>query len=56
METLEGGANVLVGADPERLAEAFDALPAPGTLRADPSRHYGDGRASERIVAALTGT
>ena len=55
VETLEGGANVLVGADPRRLTDAFDRLPAAGALRADPARHYGDGRASERIAEALAG-
>lgn len=48
-ETLEGGWNVLVDADPAQLAAAL-RRPRPAGERPP---HYGDGHAAERIVAAL---
>lgn len=48
-ETLEGGWNVLVGADPDRIVEAA-MRPAPG---GQPAPCFGDGRAAERIVRAI---
>lgn len=49
-DTVEQGANVLVDADPERLAAAVAAArPLPAARPA----LYGDGRAAERIVEAL---
>lgn len=52
VETVEGGWNVLVGADPERLLAAWEALPNPEAL-ADLGPQYGGGRAGERIVSIL---
>ena len=49
VDTVELGANVLVDADPERLAAAVAAARIPGDL----PPLYGDGRASERVAAAL---
>jgi UDP-N-acetylglucosamine 2-epimerase len=52
VDTVELGANVLVGADPERLARAVaDARPLDGRPPL-----YGDGRASERVALALLST
>ena len=51
VDTVEAGANVLVDADPERLAAAVAAARMPD----DPPPLYGDGRASERVAAALRG-
>ena len=51
VDTVEVGANVLVDADPERLASAVAAARMPD----DPPPLYGDGRASERVAAALRG-
>ena len=51
VDTVEVGANVLVDADPERLAAAVVAARMPD----DPPALYGDGRASERVAAALRG-
>ena len=52
VDTVELGANVLVGADPERLAQAVaDARPHDGLPPL-----YGDGRASERVARALLST
>lgn len=50
-ETVTAGANVLVGADPERLAAAL-VSPSRPQPAAD---FYGDGRAAERIAAILFG-
>jgi UDP-N-acetylglucosamine 2-epimerase len=49
VDTVELGANVLVDADPERLAAAV----ANARMPADLPPLYGDGRASERVAAAL---
>jgi UDP-N-acetylglucosamine 2-epimerase (non-hydrolysing) len=52
VETLAGGWNALVP-DPAALAESWLAVatrPAPGGDRGTP---YGDGRAAQRVVAAL---
>jgi UDP-GlcNAc3NAcA epimerase len=49
VDTVELGANVLVDADPERLAAAV----AEAHMPADLPPLYGDGRASERVAAAL---
>ncbi len=52
VETLEGGWNVLAGADPERiLAAARRARPS-----GEPPRVFGDGHAAERMVEALEPT
>jgi UDP-GlcNAc3NAcA epimerase len=49
VDTVEVGANVLVDADPERLATAVAAARMPYDL----PPLYGDGHASERVAAAL---
>jgi UDP-GlcNAc3NAcA epimerase len=49
VDTVELGANVLVDADPERLAAAVAGARLPGDL----PPLYGDGHASERVAAAL---
>jgi UDP-N-acetylglucosamine 2-epimerase len=49
VDTVELGANVLVDADPERLAAAV----AGARMPADLPPLYGDGHASERLAAAL---
>jgi UDP-GlcNAc3NAcA epimerase len=49
VDTVEVGANVLVDADPERLAAAVAGARMPD----DRPPLYGDGRASERVAAAL---
>ena len=49
VDTVELGANVLVDADPERLAAAV----AGARMPADLPPLYGDGRASQRVAAAL---
>lgn len=51
VETVECGWNRLVGADPVRIVEAVGARRPEG----NPPALYGDGRASERIVAILAG-
>jgi UDP-GlcNAc3NAcA epimerase len=51
VDTVEAGANVLVDADPERLAAAVAAARMP----ADRPELYGDGHASERVAVALHG-
>jgi UDP-GlcNAc3NAcA epimerase len=51
LDTVEVGANVLVDADPERLAAAVAAARMP----ADRPELYGDGNASERVAVALGG-
>jgi UDP-N-acetylglucosamine 2-epimerase len=48
-DTVELGANVLVDADPERLAAAVDGAHMPDDL----PPLYGDGHASERVASAL---
>ncbi len=52
VQTVELGANVLVDDDPARIAAAVAAACFP----ADAPELYGDGRASERIAAALAGS
>jgi UDP-N-acetylglucosamine 2-epimerase len=52
VDTVEVGANVLVDADPERLAAAV----ADARMPAERPELYGDGRASERVAAALLGS
>jgi UDP-N-acetylglucosamine 2-epimerase len=49
VETLEGGWNVLVGADAERILAAAQRPRPSGT----PPPAYGDGHAAEKMVAAL---
>jgi UDP-GlcNAc3NAcA epimerase len=49
MDTVELGANILVDDDPHRLVEAVSAAHMPD----DRPQLYGDGRAAERIAAAL---
>jgi UDP-N-acetylglucosamine 2-epimerase len=49
VDTLAGGANVLVDDDPDRIAAAAAAARMPP----DPPPLYGDGHASERVAAAL---
>ena len=49
VDTVEQGANVLVDDDPDRLVEAVRAARMPD----DRPQLYGDGRASERVAAAL---
>jgi UDP-GlcNAc3NAcA epimerase len=49
VETLEGGWNVLAGADPKRIAEAAQR-PKPGSK---PGKTFGDGQASPRIVRKI---
>jgi UDP-N-acetylglucosamine 2-epimerase len=51
VDTIELGANVLVDDDPEAMAQAV----AEAELPPDLPPLYGDGRASERVAAALTG-
>jgi UDP-GlcNAc3NAcA epimerase len=51
IDTVEVGANVLVDADPERLAAAVAAARMPD----ERPPLYGDGHASERVAAALRG-
>jgi UDP-N-acetylglucosamine 2-epimerase len=51
VDTVEAGANVLVDDDPERLAAAV----ASARMPAERPELYGDGRASERVAAALRG-
>ena len=50
-DTVAAGANVLVDDDPERLAAAVAAAQMPD----ERPELYGDGRASERVAAALRG-
>ncbi|MFN2472019.1 MAG: non-hydrolyzing UDP-N-acetylglucosamine 2-epimerase, partial [Gaiellaceae bacterium] len=50
VDTVELGANVLVDADPDRLAEAVRTARMPAGL----PELYGDGHASERIAGALS--
>lgn len=52
VETVESGWNLLVGADPERLLAAWEALPKTEAL-ADLGPLYGGGGAGERIVSIL---
>jgi UDP-GlcNAc3NAcA epimerase len=52
VDTVEAGANVLVDADPDRLAAAV----AGARMPADRPELYGDGHASERVAAALIGS
>jgi UDP-N-acetylglucosamine 2-epimerase (non-hydrolysing) len=54
-EGVEAGTLTLVGTDPERIvAETERVLADPAEARLDPADNpYGDGRAAERIVAAL---
>ncbi len=57
-EVVAGGAGVLVGTDPARilsLADRWLADPASAASFRVPRLLFGDGRASERIVAALRG-
>jgi UDP-N-acetylglucosamine 2-epimerase len=49
VDTVAAGANVLVDDDPERIAAAI----ASATMPAERRSLYGDGRAAERIAAAL---
>jgi len=49
VDTVELGANVLVGDDPDRLVAAVAAARMPAAR----PQLYGDGRASERVAAAL---
>jgi UDP-GlcNAc3NAcA epimerase len=51
VDTVEAGANVLVDADPERLAAAVAAARMPD----ERPPLYGDGHASERVATALRG-
>ena len=51
VDTVEVGANVLVDADPERLAAAVVAARMP----VDRPELYGDGNASGRVAVALGG-
>jgi UDP-GlcNAc3NAcA epimerase len=51
VETVESGWNRLAGADPERIVEAVNARRPEGV----PPGLYGDGHASDRIAAILTG-
>jgi UDP-GlcNAc3NAcA epimerase len=51
VDTVEAGANVLVDADPERLAAAVEVARIPP----DRPELYGDGHASERVAEALRG-
>ena len=52
VETVESGWNVLVGTDPEKLMNAWEALPRPEELP-DLGGQYGGGGASGRIVFIL---
>ncbi len=51
VDTVEAGANVLVDDDPDALVRAVAAARMPAGL----PQLYGDGRASERVAAALVG-
>jgi UDP-GlcNAc3NAcA epimerase len=51
VDTVEVGANVLVDADPQRIAAAVDAAQMPE----ERPPLYGDGDASTRVAAALGG-
>jgi UDP-GlcNAc3NAcA epimerase len=50
LETLEDGWNVLAGSDPARIARSARRL-----MPVKQKAHYGDGRAAQRIVDALSG-
>ena len=50
VETLDGGWNVLAGADAERILAAARRTPPSGA----PARVFGDGHAADRMVAALS--
>ena len=50
IETVEAGANVLVGADADRIEEAVNNIPSMG--RVDASL-YGDGHAAERMLELM---
>jgi UDP-N-acetylglucosamine 2-epimerase (non-hydrolysing) len=55
-EAIDVGVALLVGSDPERIADAASALlddPRRHAAMARPSNVFGDGRASERILDAL---
>ncbi|TXH02106.1 MAG: UDP-N-acetylglucosamine 2-epimerase (non-hydrolyzing) [Candidatus Moraniibacteriota bacterium] len=49
IETVESGWNTLVGADQQKIVQAFECLNRPNLS----SQVYGDGKASEKIVNAL---
>lgn len=60
VETVEAGANVVTGTDPQRILDAvarWERAPAGGTagFAAVADRLYGEGRAAERIVAGCLG-
>lgn len=52
VETVQAGWNVLVGVDPERILRAVHTLSPP----LERPQLYGDGQASQRIVAILNGS
>ena len=52
-ETVELGANIVVGTDPQKIREAILSPQRLGQSGATP---YGDGNASQKIVKALLGT
>lgn len=51
VELVDSGWNVLVGADPDRIAAVLNG---PATIPGDPIAPYGDGAAARRIVEGLT--
>jgi UDP-GlcNAc3NAcA epimerase len=54
VETVEAGANQLVGADADRLAHAIERLIDHPPALPDPGPYYGEGHASTHIVHTLT--
>ena len=51
VETLEGGWNVLVGSDKEKIVKAVYDV---GCRKGEPGKRFGDGNAAKRIVDALS--
>lgn len=55
VETLRGGANVLVGSDPRKIERAVARIERRKAAAPRRPATYGDGRASERIAQAIRG-
>jgi UDP-N-acetylglucosamine 2-epimerase len=53
VETVEAGWNRLVGLDAEAAARALEELPTPGERVSPATEMYGNGRAGERVAAAI---
>jgi len=54
VETVEAGWNRLVGLDPDAAAAALEELPRPGGRVSPAAEIYGEGKAGERVAAAIT--